>query len=382
MKKNILLLLFVIGQQLNAQFWNLNGNAGTNASTHFLGTTDNQSLTFKVNNSEKLRITSSGRFVIQGLDGGFGWNNNFFLGGGNEVTSSVGNYSLGIGSMISVTTGNYNNSFGANSLMNLTSGNDNVAVGTNSQTNNLKGNKNVSFGGNSLSGLGIMNENTAIGSGALARYQSTVSDNISGNTAVGMGSLVNLLSGNNNTALGKRAFDGLRNGSDNIAIGYYTADNLFYGSNNIYIGQGVKSSGNSINNELNIGNWIIGNNGTIGIGTFINTLPADGITADGKKYKLFVKDGIRTEKVKVDVSTDNGWADYVLKKDYELMSLIDLEKFIEQNGHLPEIPTTEEAIKNGIELKAMNILLLKKIEELTLHAIQQEKRIRNLEKRK
>ena len=98
-------------------------------------------------------------------------------------------------------------------------------------------------------------------------------------------------------------------------------------------------------------------------------------------YKLFVKDGIRTEKVKVDIAASNGWADYVFKKDYQLMPLKEVEHFINNNGHLPEVPSTEEAIKNGIELKEMNILLLKKIEELTLYTIEQQKRIEALEKK-
>lgn len=96
-------------------------------------------------------------------------------------------------------------------------------------------------------------------------------------------------------------------------------------------------------------------------------------------YRLFVKDGIRTEKVKVEIAAENGWADYVFNKDYKLMSLKDVESYINTNGHLPEVPSTEEAIKNGIELKAMNILLLKKVEELTLHLIGQNKRIEELE---
>ncbi|NMR35633.1 hypothetical protein HIO71_15755 [Chryseobacterium aquaticum] len=103
--------------------------------------------------------------------------------------------------------------------------------------------------------------------------------------------------------------------------------------------------------------------------------------SDCNQYKLFVKDGIRTEKVKVDIAANNGWADYVFKKDYKLMPLKELDKFISTNGHLPEVPTTEEAIKNGIELKEMNILLLKKIEELTLYTIEQQKRIEALEKK-
>jgi hypothetical protein len=91
-------------------------------------------------------------------------------------------------------------------------------------------------------------------------------------------------------------------------------------------------------------------------------------------YRLFVKDGIRTERVKVDVAASNGWADYVFDKEYKLTDLKTLENYILENKHLPEVPTTEEAIQNGIELKEMNILLLKKVEELTLYAIEQEKR--------
>ena len=96
-------------------------------------------------------------------------------------------------------------------------------------------------------------------------------------------------------------------------------------------------------------------------------------------YKLYVKDGIKTEKVKVEIAAENGWADYVFAKDYKLMPLKEVESYISSNGHLPEVPTTEEAIQNGIELKEMNILLLKKVEELTLHLIEQDKRIEKLE---
>lgn len=116
-------------------------------------------------------------------------------------------------------------------------------------------------------------------------------------------------------------------------------------------------------------------NGKLGLGTYNFQTCSD--CAD---YRLFVKDGIKTEKVKVDIAAENGWADYVFDKDYKLMPLNDVKNFIQKNGHLPEVPTTEEAIKNGIELKEMNILLLKKIEELTLHIIELDKRIEKLEK--
>ena len=89
--------------------------------------------------------------------------------------------------------------------------------------------------------------------------------------------------------------------------------------------------------------------------------------------------GIKTEKVKVEIAAENGWADYVFNNDYKLLKINELDNFIKLNKHLPEVPSTEEAIKNGIELKEMNILLLKKIEELTLYIIEQNKRIEKLE---
>jgi len=107
---------------------------------------------------------------------------------------------------------------------------------------------------------------------------------------------------------------------------------------------------------------------------YLGTDPASNC-GDCSEYRMFVKDGIRTEKVKVDIAASNGWADYVFEKDYKLMDLKTLENYIKNNKHLPEVPTTQEAITDGIELKEMNILLLKKVEELTLHIIDLNKKI-------
>jgi hypothetical protein len=103
--------------------------------------------------------------------------------------------------------------------------------------------------------------------------------------------------------------------------------------------------------------------------------------SDCSDYRLFVKDGIKTEKVKVEVASVAGWADYVFANDYSLMSLDKLQNFINENGHLPDVPTAEEVVENGFELKEMNVLLLKKVEELTLYLLNQEKRIKDLEKK-
>ena len=71
--------------------------------------------------------------------------------------------------------------------------------------------------------------------------------------------------------------------------------------------------------------------------------------------------------------------DYVFEEDYPLKSLSSVESFINENKHLPEIPSAKEVAKNGVDLAAMNMLLLRKVEELTLYLFQQENRIKELE---
>lgn len=85
------------------------------------------------------------------------------------------------------------------------------------------------------------------------------------------------------------------------------------------------------------------------------------------------------EAVKVHLSgEDFAWPDYVFADDYALSSLNEVEDFIKTNGHLPEVPSEKEMIEQGLEVVSMNATLLKKIEELTLYTIAQEKEISNL----
>jgi hypothetical protein len=72
------------------------------------------------------------------------------------------------------------------------------------------------------------------------------------------------------------------------------------------------------------------------------------------------------------------WPDYVFNKDYKLPSLNELEQFIAQNQHLPNVPSAAEVEANGVELGEMNALLLQKVEELTLYIIQMQKQIDKL----
>ena len=97
-------------------------------------------------------------------------------------------------------------------------------------------------------------------------------------------------------------------------------------------------------------------------------------------YKLFVEGGILTEKVKVALRSTTNWADYVFDKNYELMPLTEVEKFIATNKHLPGIDSAETLFKNGIDVADMQAKQMEKIEELTLYVISQNKAIESQNK--
>lgn len=116
-------------------------------------------------------------------------------------------------------------------------------------------------------------------------------------------------------------------------------------------------------------------NGKVFMGVRLNFTPT---CADCNSFRLFVQDGIRTEKIKVDIASANGWADYVFRKDYKLISLEEVERHIAEKGHLPNVPSAQEVEKNGINLGEMDAKLLEKIEELTLYVIQLNKEVKEL----
>ncbi len=100
---------------------------------------------------------------------------------------------------------------------------------------------------------------------------------------------------------------------------------------------------------------------------------AVGSTSVPMGYKMAVDGKLITEEVRVELS--DTWPDYVFEKDYQLPSLEEIKKHIEEKGHLPNMPSAKEVEANGIELGEMNRLLLEKIEELTLHVIFLKKEI-------
>lgn len=104
-----------------------------------------------------------------------------------------------------------------------------------------------------------------------------------------------------------------------------------------------------------------------------------GIGTTSPDEKLTVKGKIHTQEVRVDMLGPLV-PDYVFNTNYKLKSLQEVEKYINENKHLPEIPSAQEIEKNGLMLAEMNMALLKKIEELTLYMIEIKKENQEMKK--
>lgn len=179
--------------------WAILGNAGTNPSTNFLGTTDDQDIVFKRHN------------IISGI-----------------LNSSRTCTSFGVGALpnfYSYTTFNTNNTaLGYTALGSNTTGATNTAVGL-ALVNNTIGNNNVAVGGSNCLGTNISgNDNIAIGVGALFAANSS-----------------------NNIAIGSQALNQLTSGSNNVVIGYQAATTQNT-SNAVSLGTNAVA----VNNQLSI----------------------------------------------------------------------------------------------------------------------------------
>jgi hypothetical protein len=137
-----------------------------------------------------------------------------------------------------------------------------------------------------------------------------------------------------------------------------------------------------------------GNGNTISLGTpgampiafytnsanrmFITAAGNVGIGTDNPTNKLSVYGNIRSTEVIVETAN---WPDYVFDKKYPLLPLTEVEKYIQQNNHLPNIPSANEIEKTGLQLGDMQKRMMEKMEELTLYIIQQQKEIELLKEK-
>ncbi len=185
--------------------------------------------------------------------------------------------------------------------------------------------------------------------------------------------------------------------SDDVGVLSLTNQQLDFVSSNLDVAN--LSSGTALENEIPIadgsggitwgsldlnittdGVWFVENDGNPDEYISYNSgHVAIGSNEEGAEDKnLFVYGTVNTKEVIVSLSLGVPVPDYVFEEDYKLKPLEEVEAFIKENKHLPEIPSAKEVGKSGLNLSEMNLLLLKKVEELTLYMIEQQKEIEAL----
>lgn len=272
-----------------ASFWLKDGNAGTNDSLHFIGTTDNEALNFRIQNVAAGRLDSVQTFLGKNAGANFGTGiYNVAIGNETLVNNMVGgdNTAVGVGCLY-FNNASQNTAIGRNALHNNQSGKANTAIGNHALYLNTSrsvlvavgdsalyhnglnasetyhGTANTAVGVNSLNKNTIGFDNTAIGyqamykneigtgnttTGVLSLYNNTTGN---ANTAMGYQSLASNTTGNANTAFGHSALISNQTGFSNTAVGYQV---LYLNNTGQYnVGMGAFAMGYTSGGSLNTG---------------------------------------------------------------------------------------------------------------------------------
>lgn len=228
---------------LNA--WGLEGSAGTVGGTNFIGTTDNQYLSLRTNNMEKLRITTKGQ--LETVNTG----HSVFMGesaGANDDLNDHFNVFIGYQTGYSNISGDKNTAVGPFALNNNTIGSENAAFGTHALLSNTEGNYNTAIGSYTLYANLTGTNNTAIGYSAM--YGNTTGTD---NTATGFNALATNTTGSYNTAFGNSTLIANTTGNYNTASGYYALGANTEGHSNTAAGFTALSSNTTGNTNTATG---------------------------------------------------------------------------------------------------------------------------------
>ncbi len=177
--------------------------------------------------------------------------------------------------------------------------------------------------------------------------------------------------------------DGLGSGGQNASGGFVIAAHYdgagtgikIDGNGNVGIGTGEPDAKLDVNGKLQV----TGSDHPDGASFVVNNqeqYPTFVIFPTGQ---TFISNKLWAQEIEVLANVD--WPDFVFSESYKLTPLGEVESFIKENNHLPDVPSQEEVAENGINLGEMDALLLQKIEELTLYIIEQDKKIDMLNER-
>lgn len=329
---------------------------------------------------------------------------NTFIGysAGRSNTSGQFNTFVGVQAGQSNTTGNANFIMGTNAGANNTTGTGNFFLGDNTGSGNTSGGYNVYLGANSGSGNGVNGDNnTAIGyetgrtnvggvTNTFLGFRADAAASLTNATAIGANARVTV---SNAVVLGSSANVGIGNTAPTARLHITTGntnqsglrlENLTYASTatvNASKFLTVDASGNVILANYATGGRVAATEATNLLWKRVNgqiqsatnePVVVGNVTKTPSGYRLYVQDGILTEKLKVAIHSTAEWSDKVFDDAYRLRSLSEVNSFIETHKHLPGVPSASEVVRTGIDVGKMDAKLLEKIEELTLYSISLE----------
>lgn len=315
---------------------------------------------------------------------------NTFIGGAAGSQNITGNYNTSLGGGAGAYNNNHYNVFLGASASHYNTGTQNVTIGSHAGYQ-LHGSGNVIIGNNAAGGYpgtyltcnnstllgkdayfsvsGLTNA-TAIGYSARVATSNSIVLGGTGvnavNVGVGTESPAETLDVNGTIRANSPTYPGrdykiVCNSRQNI----YAANDLvtYSGGGKLFVINTAAGSTNAFmvangteSNKL----FYVKNNGKVQIGN---------ISTPGS-YKLYVETGILTEKLKVALKTSTDWADYVFANNYQLKPLAEVEAFVKENKHLPNVPSAQELVNDGgVDVGQMLAKQMQKIEELTLYVI-------------
>ena len=254
---------------------------------------------------------------------------------------------------------------------------------------NMRATGNATIDGNAaVAGNATVTGNTTSGSlnvstnATVSGNTTTNSLNVTNNAVVGANTTTNSLNVNSNAVVAANTTTNSLNVQTNAVVNANISANTLTISanataNSLAIATNTTVGGNTTTNTLNVGTDATVNGtsrliGKVAIGT--GPVPTGGAA----QHALYVGGSIIAEEVMVKLRAN--WPDYVFAKGYAVQPLSEVEAFIQQEQHLPGIPSAAEVAENGINLGEMQKSQMEKIEELYLHLIQQQKTIERLEK--
>ena len=295
--------------------WSLAGNSGSNPGTNFIGTTDNQSLMFKVNNQPfgmlcinrsifwgeqagtnntgfsniaigaKALYTNTNRGNLVAIGDSALYNNGL---GVAQAWHATENTAIGSKALYSNTIGFRNTATGFRSLYHNTVGSSNTATGVEALGSNINGHENTATGHNSLYSNTSGHNNTA--NGHKAMFENTTGEH---NSAFGSDALFSNTSGSFNTANGDGALAENTTGDHNAALGTTALSSNTNGSWNTANGSSALVENTTGDFNAAFGNYALGENGTgsgntaLGASSLSSNIAGSNATAIGYRAMLY-----------------------------------------------------------------------------------------------